>query len=783
MVWSRASGDWLRRLTVVLIGMGAVASARAEERLLDRPPFDQVILDEANRGAVLDVSPLELPERKFPEPRPSGTLTLRWLDRPTETYEVSWDHVAGIRFYEQLLLEEAQRLTAQSQFDEAFDYFARLLADYPGLAGLKEAANDYLRRNALALDEAGKQDRALAVLESLYQRDPKFPGLAKAVDAVAEQLITEHLRQQDYAAARAVLRLWQERFGQLASPTADAWKRRFAAAAERKLSEARELVRQKRYIAARKSIGMAVAVWPEIEGARSLLAEIQQQFRSVVVAVTESSPQQPVRRLDCWAVLRTGRLSEPLLAELVGYGAEGGIYRCPFGELSLDESGRRLTLSLQSSEDELRVGNPLSTDTMTRYVLSLADPTGRDGDNLLAELLAGVSVDSHGSLMLDFFRPHVRPEALLQVPLPVGTEAELGAAGGEKFPAPWVLSTDAEPGSRVFVRTGDSDRNPRGALRAVVEQSMPDDEAAVAALLGGEVDVVDRAPPWQVARLRADKQVHVGTYRLPTVHVLIPNMSKPLVATREFRRALCYGIDRERIVRQVLLGGESLPGFEVMSGPFPAGMSLSDPVRYGYNSRLEPRPYEPRLAAVLATIAWYNILDPKGEGEVELTDIPELVLAYPADPVARIACQTIQLQLGRVGIPIKLREFDTDELLAGRVEYDLRYAELAMWEPVVDAVWLRNPGGQADTGTSSYLDASLRRLDDASNWKDVRASLAEIYEIAHYQLPVVPLWQTANYFAYRTSVQGIGDRPISLYQNIDKWKVSYDERAAETAGR
>jgi ABC-type transport system substrate-binding protein len=314
-------------------------------------------------------------------------------------------------------------------------------------------------------------------------------------------------------------------------------------------------------------------------------------------------------------------------------------------------------------------------------------------------------------------------------------------------------------------------------LQAVVEQTLPDDEAAVAALLAGEIDILERVPPWQLERLRDVQAVRVGKYRLPTVHVLIPNFSRPLVAKREFRRALCFGIDRQWIVERVLLGGEKAAGFEVLSGPFPAGESLSDPVRYGYNNQVAPRSFEPRLAAILATIAWANVQSaatPKNDdedgGSSNASDaLPELVLAHPADPLARLACQSIQAQLERQGIRLKLQPFAADELAAGRLDYDLRYAELAVWEPLADARRLLGPGSLTAGLQSPYLNAALRQLDEAGNWNDVRARLAELHEIAHHELPLIPLWQTTNYFAHRTSVRGIGDSPLTLYQNVDQW--------------
>jgi ABC-type transport system substrate-binding protein len=229
------------------------------------------------------------------------------------------------------------------------------------------------------------------------------------------------------------------------------------------------------------------------------------------------------------------------------------------------------------------------------------------------------------------------------------------------------------------------------------------------------------------------------------------------------------------------LGGKEMPGFTVVSGPFPAGLSLSDPLRYAYNNQLEPRPFEPRLAAVLGAVAWSKVLDPKGQGNIELPPLPKFVLAHPADPVARVACETIQLQLEKSGIHVTLREFTADELLAGQVDYDMRYAELAVWEPVADARGLLGSGGLVGDVASPYLQAALRELDDATNWKDVRAKLAEIHDVVHHDLPLVPLWQTVNYFAYRTAIRGIGESPITLYQNVEQWRVGEEPQVARAA--
>jgi ABC-type transport system substrate-binding protein len=324
--------------------------------------------------------------------------------------------------------------------------------------------------------------------------------------------------------------------------------------------------------------------------------------------------------------------------------------------------------------------------------------------------------------------------------------------------------------NQVVFTSSDAPSRTDANLRAVVEERMPDDKSAVAALLAGDIDVLDRVPPWHIESLRQTQEVRVESYCLPTVHVLIPNLDRPLPAKREFRRALCFGIDRKWIVERVILGGTVMPGFAVVSGPFPLGASLSDPVRYGYNSQMTPRPFEPRLAAILATIAWSHVQKQSGNESSELPAIQELVLAHPSDPVARLACQAIEAQLEREGIPIRLVEFSADALQSGRVDCDLRYAELAMWEPLADARLVVGVGGLAGDARSPYVEAALRRLDEATSWPEVRTRLAEIHEIAHHELPVIPLWQTMNYFAYRSSIRGIGERPVTLYQDVELWQ-------------
>ncbi len=104
-------------------------------------------------------------------------------------------------------------------------------------------------------------------------------------------------------------------------------------------------------------------------------------------------------------------------------------------------------------------------------------------------------------------------------------------------------------------------------------------------------------------------------------------------------------------------------------------------------------------------------------------------------------------------------------------ECDLVYLEVAMWEPVIDAERLLG-GGRLITDTSQYLDQGLRRLKESQTWKDVRSNLLELHQWVNTEVTVLPLWQTANYFAYRKGLQNIGANPTTLYQNVEAWQLA-----------
>jgi len=149
--------------------------------------------------------------------------------------------------------------------------------------------------------------------------------------------------------------------------------------------------------------------------------------------------------------------------------------------------------------------------------------------------------------------------------------------------------------------------------------------------------------------------------------------------------------------------------------------------------------------------------------------MPTLVLAFPADEIARASCASIQKQWKRLGISVELRAIDGPLPAVVPDDVDLLYAELATWEPLVDARRLFGEGGLAG-GCSPYMNLALRQLDEAVDWRQARDCLRRIHRIAHDDVAVIPLWQLVEHFAYHESLRGVAAKPVTLYQNIEQWR-------------
>ena len=104
---------------------------------------------------------------------------------------------------------------------------------------------------------------------------------------------------------------------------------------------------------------------------------------------------------------------------------------------------------------------------------------------------------------------------------------------------------------------------------------------------------------------------------------------------------------------------------------------------------------------------------------------------------------------------------------------DLIYVVTTMWEPATDIERLLGGNGIARTD-DPYLIQGLELLRESRNWREIRTALRNMHQLVDYHLPVLPLWQVADRYAVTRKVEGIEDNTVSLYQNVDEWRVKIE---------
>lgn len=739
--------------------------------LYEQEPFDEIVLNDDDE-TVIPVMPVDLPDRQEPDRdtlKKTDKLIVKKLDDPTQDYEILWTDIVKVRFFEQMILDQALELARGGEkdpkkFDEAYLYFDFLKHSYPKMHGLDAGLAEYLYEDARHWQGEEQFENALALLEELYLIDPQYGRLEAALGAATQKLAELDAAGDDYPAARGRIARLRKKYPQHA--VVAKLEQEWAKTAGKALAEARTKAEAEQHREAWELGLRAVYVWPPLPEATKFLQELYERYPRIIVGVTLPGGKAPADRMLDWAARRRGRLLHRLLLEYAGPGANGGRYECPLGTVEMTDIGRRLALTLRTGI-RWSGGQQLTGFDVARRLLSLADLTRPDADRDWNDLFGGVEVQDMFNVGVDLRWTHVQPLALLEAPLATSGEGALAATVG-----PYALLETKGNDAYFGASPSYFDARPTQP-REVIERYFDDSNVAFEALRQGQIQALDRLSPWQVEKFRAAPEIVVEQYVLPTVHCLLPNRARPFTGHRSFRRALSFAIDREAILNEQLLRGASRPGCQAVSGPFPIGSGFDDPLRYAYNSDVAVRPRNRRLALALSGIALHDVAEAaEAKGAAAVKAIPPLILAYPAHETARIAAQAIQRHMKSSQIEVKLRELAPGEAVPPDGDYDLLYAELVVQEPLVDAARLLSPDGLAG-GAAPYMVLALRELSVATGWGAARKKLQQIHRLADDDTAVIPLWQLTEFFAYHRSLEGPRPKPVTFYQDIEHWQGKF----------
>lgn len=737
----------------------------SDKPLYQQSPFDVLVVK--RDGSRHKIVPLNLPKRTF-VPQSSGFLKVRFVQDPSEEYAIRWSDVERIEFFEEMVLAEARRLTEAKKFDEAFRHLVLLLDHYPQTEGLEPAVQDYLYARAADDASAGRWNEALSGLEELYRRNPNYAGsggrtVTSALSVVAGTVLENYVQRSEFANARRLLNRLSSAYGEERLPALGQARQKLVQLATQKVELARQHLKEEKFREAQQASLEAIAIWPKLEGAVELVREIARLYPVVRVGVSERAGRADASAIDDWPARRVGRLVSRTLVEFVKSGPEGGQYRSPLGTLERSDDYRQLSWQLRTPTADATQGP--TAYQLSRVLVELATPGSPVYLPSWAEIVGSIQAEGMNRVQITLRRPYVLPEAVLRVPI-----SSLAEESWSEAFRPYQLAQQTAD-EAVYVRTARRPGSMGSPPAEVYERFYQDTRDAVEDLRQGKILALDRVFPADAVRLLADdkqQQIVVRPYAQPVLHVLVPAAEHPYLNNAAFRRALLHGTPRAAILER-LYGGKPLEGCRVLSAPLPAPRNASDATAYAYDPRWPEQPFDPGLAKLLVGVARQQLATLAEKNMQPAPELTPLIIVYPDDTVARFVCTIIAEQWRRLEIPCELRVFRSVEELSGQ-NYHLRYVTVMMEEPLLDCIRLLGPGGSG-ASNNPYVQLTLRRIQEATSWREVRQRMQELHQLLVADATVLPLFQTIECYAHNASLSGVGSQIVTLYQDIENWQI------------
>ncbi|MEM1067413.1 MAG: ABC transporter substrate-binding protein [Planctomycetota bacterium] len=735
--------------------------------LLQEEAHDILFFTEKSGGGWAKVLLLDFPGRTPPPPdRRPGSLKIQVLGIEGKDFAVRWSDIQKISLWEIRLETETKERLAKGDFTGAYPFLSVLIRDYPNRPGLRDLRTEFLWKDAVARAQRGELAPTLAMLEELRRYAPEYERskVIRAIEGVTDRLLGGLVKDGELDRAQQMLVRLEDDYEAEKLSSVSKWNTEFLKMATEKQQQAIAARDRKDYRNARQLARESIYLKPDIPGGAELVKEIDTIYPLVNVGVLQSASILNPTLIDNWGARRSGRLIYRTLFEMQGAGPEGGEYDFLFGDLetSPDRMNFDMLLKPERLEEPL---DQVQGHFIADVLAARAQPSSPYYFAPWAAAVQSIGLDGPDQITFNLRRPNVLPVAFLQIMV------DGSWFGGQAGSPTGAYRRDVVEDDLVRYVLTDAPETPTQP-REIVEIRTKSGSDAVSMLLQGRVDVLDQLFPADAVRLSRSKKIKVVNYPLPTVHMLVPCSDHPFLAERTFRRALVYGTNREDILKGELLENLESEGCRVLSGPFPAGLELNDPLGYAYDTNIVPRRYEPPLAKLLIAMNEKQMKSMAERRKEEMPEMRPIRLAYPADNLSRVACEAIRSQWQLLDLKVELVEFEVGKTFPdpGEDIADIAYVSAAVWEPVLDARRVLGPEGLAGS-EDQLVGLGLRRLEEARNWSEVRDSLLDLHAIAHHELPVIPLWQMVDSYAYRSDLIGVGSDIVSLYQNAGKWRL------------
>lgn len=327
-----------------------------------------------------------------------------------------------------------------------------------------------------------------------------------------------------------------------------------------------------------------------------------------------------------------------------------------------------------------------------------------------------------------------------------------------------------EPGRRIVLEANEDYFEGPPKITTVVYRFIPDTTTMFMELKSGNLDMMSLSPQQYLFQTKGkewDRLFRKFTYLSFSYVYMGYNLKSPFFSDVRVRQAFAHAIDKQEIIKGVLLGQG-----KTTIGPYKPGTWV-------YNTDIEEYTYDPEAARhLLAQAGW---TDHDGDGLLDKDGHPfSFTILTNQGNNQRIKTATIiQFRLKQIGIAVKIRTVEWATFIKEFVNKGSFDALILGWNIVQDPdnynVWHSSkavPGGLNFVGyknkeLDTLLDQGRRLLD-----QDARKPIYNrIQEILHRDQPYCFLYVPMSLPIVQSRFQGIEPAPAGITYNLTDWWV------------
>ncbi len=341
-----------------------------------------------------------------------------------------------------------------------------------------------------------------------------------------------------------------------------------------------------------------------------------------------------------------------------------------------------------------------------------------------------------------------------------------------------------DKGQQLILELNEYYYGEKPAIRRIVMLFMQED-SAYAAMLKGDVDVAYTTPSLALKGADGYHLVDCKTTDTHGISMVIPQagsmdangnpVGNAVTSDLAIRRALAYGLDREKIVEDVFLGfGEPAYGLA-------EGMAW-------YNTAITEQLSKKTAADAIKVLEDAGWVDTDGDGIREKDGVKaEFTLLYPTTDELRQMLAMAEAEQALVfGISIQPKGCSWDEIFQQMHEFPFtvaggEFTPLEYYTTVsatTAGIGYNNPGLYGNEAVEVYLDRAMAATDTADIYEAIRMAMwdGSVGASGLGDVPVVYIAKRDHLFFVRDGLS-VGDQPVhshgpgfQLLKNLTDWK-------------